>query len=533
MARRRRRSLGYQPTILRRTPTLVYVVLALLCVGGLFYSKQNLVKTISGRVVDAYSGAPLPGVDVVLTNDKGLARTAGLPLTLKISTDNAGLFEFNQASDKYSLSAQFNNYRPFNLQQSGVFSSELKLVPTLLRGNIKDDAGQPLGHAAVTLSSKIGPAKTVESGIDGGFSFSNAPDNGNISARSPGYRANSINFDKTVQVELSLQSFKVKAAYVAPDTLAGPGNLVSVLNTLAPTSLTAIVVDLKDESGKVLYNSKVAQAAGALAGNDKRIPDLAALLKTLKDRKLYTIARIVCFQDPVLTDLKPEWTLKNRTTGKAWTDSGGYNWINPYNQEAWKYYLDLATEAAQAGFDEIDFDGLHFPVLGSLRDIDYGRASDAASRTEAITAFLNQARQRFTPLGVYSSVTVFGSALIEGGDLGIGMDIVAMAPQVDYISPLIYPVEWEPGAFGIDQPASKPYDLVKQSMLSARSRLADRLQQVRPWLQDFSRNTVTFGEAQVRDEIRAVEEFQTKNSAGWILYNPASHYTIAAIPGKS
>ena len=529
MARRRRRSLGYQPTILKRTPTLVYLVLALLCVGGLFYSKQNLVKAVSGRVVDAYSGVPLPGVDVVLNNDKPQAHTAGVPDTAKVSTDNTGLFEFSQATEKYSLAAQFSNYRPLTLQQSGVYTTEVKLVPTLLRGQVKDETGQSVSRAVVTLSAGPTPPRTVESGVDGNFSFNNAPDAGSLSARAPGFRSVAASFEKTVQVTVTLQSFKVKAAYFAPPDVTGSTNLQTALTSLNSTQLTAVVIDLKDESGKVLYDSKVAQAASLIAGPDRRIASLPTLLKTVKDRKLYTIARIVCYQDPALTDLKPEWTLKSRSTGKAWADSGGYNWINPYNQDAWKYYLDLAEEAARAGFDEIAFDGLHFPVLGNLKDIDYGRASDQASRTDAINGFLKAARARLGPLGVFTSINVLGSALVESGDLGIGMDIAAMAPQVDYISPLIYPIEWEPGAFGIDKPAEKPYDLVKQSMLSARSRLADRLQQIRPWLQDFSRNNLPFGEAQVRDEIRAVEEFQVKGSAGWTLYNPASRYTVSAL----
>ena len=542
MARRRRRSLGYQPTILKRTPTFVYIVLALLCVGGLFYSKQNLVKPISGRVVDAYSGMPLPGVDVILNNDKPLAHTAGISDTFKSSTDNAGQFTFPQATDKYTLSAQFINYTAVNLQQSGVYSSELKLTPTLLQGQVKDQTGRSLSQALVTLTPKTGQPATTTTDTGGMFSFKNAPDSGTVSAHAPGYQASAVSFSRSVQVSLTLQSFKVEAAYVAPADIAGPSTFQTVMGALYPTDLTAVVVDIKDESGKVLYDSKVPEAASAIAGDDKRIPDMAAMLKTFKDHKLYTIARIVCFQDPVLTDLKPDWTLKSLSTGKPWADTAGYNWINPYNQDAWNYYLGLAQEAAAAGFDEVDFDGLHFPVLGDLKDINYGQTSDETSRKTAINNFLIEARKRLAPLGVYTSVTVLGSALVESGDLGIGMDVSAMAPNVDYISPRIYPDEWGAGAFGIDQPVAKPYDLVQQSLLSARSRLGDRLKQVRPWLEDFNPPpptgnppppVVTYGESQIRDEIRAVDEIQTTDAAGWILYNPNSHYNTAAFTPKS
>jgi hypothetical protein len=308
------------------------------------------------------------------------------------------------------------------------------------------------------------------------------------------------------------------------------------MNSLAPTDLTAVVVDIKDESGKVLFDSRLPTAAAAIAGDDKRIPNLPNLMKTFQDKKLYTIARIVCFQDPVLTDLKPEWALKSRSTGKLWTDSGGYNWINPYLHDAWDYYLGLAEEAGRAGFDEVQFTGLNFPFLGKLDDIDYnlpeGRTSNATTRMDAITGFLKAARDRLAPLGVYTSVSVFGTSLIEGGDLGIGMNVSLLAPQVDYISPFIYPIEWQPGAFGIPKPTENPYELVRQSMLSAQALLKDRFSEVRPWLQDFSRNNVNFTDKEVRDEIRAVEEYQGKNGAGWILFNPNSKYNVAAFTSK-
>ncbi|MDB5079675.1 MAG: hypothetical protein JWP00_1599 [Chloroflexi bacterium] len=529
---RRRRTLSRLPTKPKLTPIAIYVLLALLCVGGLFFSKQNLVKTINGKVLDAYSGQPLGGVTLVLTNDRQQARTAGIVQTFKTATDNFGVFQFPQATEGYSIAAENNNYRPYQASQSGLTSLEIKMVPTLLRGQVKDANGNPLPRTQVTLGSK-----SVETGSDGSFSFSDVPESGTIQARAAGFRKGSVQFSKSVRSDITLQPFNVKGAYIAPADIAGPSTLNNVLNSLSSTELTAVVIDLKDESGKVLYNSKVPVAAGAIAGNDKRIPDLQALVKTLQAKNFYVIARIVGFQDPVLTDLKPEWSIKSKSTGKAWVDTGSYNWVNPYNRDSWEYYLGLSEEAAKAGVDEIQFDGFHFPVLGKLDDINYalpeGRTSNETTRMDTIIGFFKAARDKLSPLGVYTSITVYGTALVEGGDLGIGMNVATLAPQVDYISPQIYPSEWSPGSFGIDKPAIKPYDLVRQAMLSAKSLLKDRLSQVRPWLQDFSRGEAIYGEAQVRDEIRAVLEIQKKDVGGWILFNPGSRYTVAAIPPKS
>ncbi|OJV99847.1 MAG: hypothetical protein BGO39_29145 [Chloroflexi bacterium 54-19] len=529
--RRRRRTLSRLPTKPKLTPLFVYIFVALLCVGGLYLSKQNLVKVVSGKVVDAYSGQPLGGVTLVLTNDRQQARTAGVVQTFKASTDNYGAFQFPQATDTFSISAENNNYKPYQATQSGQTNLEVKMVPTLLRGQVKDAQGNPLPRTQVSLGSK-----TVETAADGSFSFSDVPETGVIQARASGYRKGSVTFNKSVRADITLQQFNVKAAFIAPADAAVTSNLNSVLSSLNNTELTAVVIDLKDESGKVLFDSKVPEASAAIAANDKKIPDLAALVKTLQDKNYYVIARIVGFQDPVLTDVKPDWTLKSKSTGKPWADTGGYNWINPYKRDSWEYYLGLADEAAKAGVDEVQFDGFHFPVLGALNDINYelpeGRTSNESTRMDTINAFFKAARDRLSPLGVYTSATVYGTALVEADDLGIGMNVAQLAPQVDYISPLIYPSEWSPGAFGIDQPAQKPYDLVQQAMLSAKSALKERISQVRPWLQDFNPPNGTYGASQVRDEIRAVEEVQ-KTRIGWVLYNSNSRYNVDAIPPKS
>jgi hypothetical protein len=529
--RRRRRTLSRLPTKPKLTPIFVYIFVALLCVGGLYLSKQNLVKAVNGKVLDAYSGQPLGGVTLVLTNDRQQAKTAGVVQSFKASTDNYGVFQFPQATDTFSISAENANYKPFQATQSGQTTLEIKMVPTLLRGQVKDANGNPLPHTQVSLGSK-----TAETASDGSYSFSDVPESGTVQARAAGFRKGTVNFNKSVRADITLQSFNVKAAYIAPADAAVPSNLNTVLNSISDTELTAVVIDLKDEQGKVLFDSKLPEASAAIAANDKKIPDLPGLVKTLQDKNYYVIARIVGFQDPVLTDVKPDWTLKSKSTGKPWADTGGYNWINPYKRDSWEYYLGLANEAAKAGVDEVQFDGFHFPVLGALNDINYelpeGRTSNETTRMDTITAFFKAARDRLSPLGVYTSITIYGTALVEGGDLGIGMNVAQLAPQVDYISPLIYPSEWSPGAFGIDQPSDKPYDLVRQAMLSAQSVLKDRISQIRPWLQDFNPPTGTYAAAQVRDEIRAVEETQ-KTKISWVLYNANSKYSVAAIPPKS
>ena len=153
------------------------------------------------------------------------------------------------------------------------------MVPTLLRGQVKDANGNPLAHTQVSLGNK-----TVETASDGSYSFSDVPESGTVQARAPGYRKGSVNFNKSVRADITLQSFNVKAAFIAPADAAVPSNLNTVLNAINDTELTAVVIDLKDEQGKVLFDSKIPEASAAIAPNDKKISDLPGLVKIFRIR---------------------------------------------------------------------------------------------------------------------------------------------------------------------------------------------------------------------------------------------------------
>ena len=37
------------------------------------------------------------------------------------------------------------------------------------------------------------------------------------------------------------------------------------------------------------------------------------------------------------------------------------SWVDPFNKEVWDHNINIAVEAAQYGFDEIQFDYVRFP----------------------------------------------------------------------------------------------------------------------------------------------------------------------------
>lgn len=84
------------------------------------------------------------------------------------------------------------------------------------------------------------------------------------------------------------------------------------------TELNAMVIDVKNDEGNVtfrLMNEEITQNIPVLDQISEMqagvcyIRDIQALMQELKDHNIYTIARIVCFKDPILAAARPELAL--------------------------------------------------------------------------------------------------------------------------------------------------------------------------------------------------------------------------------
>src|SRR6266567_2367929 len=85
---------------------------------------------------------------------------------------------------------------------------------------------------------------------------------------------------------------------------------------------------------------------------------------------LYLIGRVVTFEDPFLSAGDPALAIR-RADGSRWVSNAGLGWTNPYDRHVWRYNVSVATAAAKAGFDEIQFDYVRFPSDGNLSRIRY------------------------------------------------------------------------------------------------------------------------------------------------------------------
>ncbi len=320
----------------------------------------------------------------------------------------------------------------------------------------------------------------------------------------------------------------VKGLYVT-GPVAGSSRFDEILEIIDSTEINAVVLDVKNDEGQVTFKMTSGHPAeiGACIGYSR---DIDAVLRELKDRDVYVIGRIACFKDPILAEADADCALKT-SDGRAVTDGEGLVWVNPCNETTWEYLIGIAEYCADIGFDEIQYDYVRFPVGDVASQADYGVELSDTDKHGYIEGFLLLASERLHAKGIPVTADVFGTVIGNEVDVGmVGQDYVKLAECVDALCPMVYPSHYGNGVYGIPVPDARPYDTVYAALTSSAEELSsidisDRAI-VRPWLQAFTATWVSghisYGEEQIQDQIRAVEEAGYES---WILWNAKNNYT--------
>jgi hypothetical protein len=111
--------------------------------------------------------------------------------------------------------------------------------------------------------------------------------------------------------------------------------------------------------------------------------------------------------------------------------------------------------------------------------------------------------------------------------MGIGQTSLNVAKHVDYLCPMVYPSHYHKGEYGIKNPISEPYKIVHLSVGDAQKNLAEvPTCKLRPWIQDESLFGVQYGPAQVKAQIKALNDLGIKE---FLLWSARNKFTEAAL----
>lgn len=323
----------------------------------------------------------------------------------------------------------------------------------------------------------------------------------------------------------------VKALYVNAWAF-GSSRLWSLVHLADSSDINALVVDVKDDTGCLLYRSAVRTAREIGADRCARTRDVQARLDTLHAHGIYPIARIVVAKDPLLARGKPAWSVQS-TSGGLWHDRIGSAWVDAYNDSVWAYSGQLAREAVQLGFAEVQFDYVRFPdePRSRLATAIFSARRGGETQRAAVRRHIQMLADYVRPTGVPVTFDVFGlTASITSGDLGIGQVWEDFVDVADVVLPMVYPSHYRRGAFGFSSPNANPYQVVRLALTDALARTRfPSTALVRPYLQAFTlgRRLPRYTPTEIRDQIRAAQELGINS---WVLWNPRSVYQRAALP---
>lgn len=349
----------------------------------------------------------------------------------------------------------------------------------------------------------------------------------------------------------------VKAIYMSQCVVGTPSFRERLVKLIDETELNAVVIDIKDYTGKIAFttdNEMLAHAVSDACG----ARDMKAFIKMLHEKDIYVIGRITVFQDPYYTSIHPELAVKKSSDGSVWRDHKGLAFIDVGARPFWEYIVELSKESYRIGFDELNFDYIRFPSDGNMQDIAYTHLS-GKTKPEALEDFfaylykeLEEPFDGFERRPV-TSADLFGMTTTNRDDLNIGQVLERTLPYFDYVMPMVYPSHYPSGFNNIAKPAAMPYEIIQISMSDGVRRaeamrasvsstatsteiMALKAQakkghgkvnklQLRPWLQDFDLGA-TYTPDMVRAQIRATYDV---GLTSWALWDAGNTYTQAAL----
>ena len=328
----------------------------------------------------------------------------------------------------------------------------------------------------------------------------------------------------------------IKAIYLTSWSASKNSFIDYLIDIAKTTEINAVVIDIKDFSGYVAYDTAVREVE-KYGAEQKRISNIDFLIEKLHAEDIYVIARITVFQDPILARARPDLAIHNKTKEDSlWLDNSGLAWIDPAAKESWDYNIAIARDAASHGFDEINFDYVRFPSDGDLKDMSFPFWDEKVPKHLIIRQFFKYLREELSDVKI--SIDLFGLSTVSLNDLGVGQVIEDAFEYSDYVSPMVYPSHYADGFIGFQNPAEYPYEVVEYSLEGALKKLMVYKQsketnvQLRPWLQNFDLGA-TYDAEMVKAQIKAVYDALGDDFNGFMLWSSSNFYTREALEPTS
>lgn len=366
------------------------------------------------------------------------------------------------------------------------------------------------------------------------------------------------------------QPSAVKAIYMSSCVAGTPSFRSDLVRVATETEVNSIVIDIKDYSGTIAFSPQSAAWRPAWEAANCGARDMKEFVATLHEQGIYVIGRVTVFQDPFEAVRSPHLAVKRADGVTNWKDGKGLSFIDVAAKEHWDHIIELAVEAYNIGFDELNFDYVRYPSDGNMSDIAFPHTAgsewphDKPANLEAFFRYLNtelDKEERFAAVRhentgrasstPYTSADLFGMTTTNFDDLSIGQVQERAVPYFDAVAPMVYPSHYPMNYLGLGNPNDHPYKIVYHAMKSgvdrvqaSTTRMAGFLHtrigtstpaayqkpvhdstRLRTWIQDFDYGG-DYDAADVRAQIQASYDAGVDS---WMIWAPSNRYTEAAL----
>lgn len=295
------------------------------------------------------------------------------------------------------------------------------------------------------------------------------------------------------------------------------------------TDINTLVMDVKTDSGTVVWESDIPAIKRLDAEYPFRSDNYVSLINYMKSHNIHSVARIVVFKDTNMSHEDPSHAMKLKD-GELFYDYAENSWLNPFDETVWKYNVAVSQEAALRGFDEIHFDYVRFPENAA----DYNDKIDLPGRDgrpkdEAIAGFLKYAEKELKPYGVVTGAAIFGTTTMSWEDKpeDIGQTWRKITDKVDRVSPMIYPSHYSAGWFNIPVPDAEPYKFLEGSTFASieKNAAVKHPAAYTPWIQGFTADWVE-GHIEYTPEVigKQIEAINSFGLNSYFVWNAAGNY---------
>ncbi|WP_368183247.1 putative glycoside hydrolase [Anaerotruncus rubiinfantis] len=323
---------------------------------------------------------------------------------------------------------------------------------------------------------------------------------------------------------------QIQAVYAPVSALSSLEALDAFLDKITFTGVNALLFDLKDSNGNILYRSgleRVSQTGAQVSG----AYDLAAVCSHLVSKNIAPIGRMQAFRDPVAASALTGAGVTYMNSEMLWLDnareSGGKPWLNPYSDTARAYLYEIAEEAVSMGVKQVLLDNVNFPVaFGGLELATYGEKAATESRPAALASFVQEMSARLTPRGADVSVYLSGISALGLNDVyyggspfdvsGDNLTIGAMPAQFGDSFIL--------DDFSVSAPILAPGETVRSLMQALSQNLSGK--QVTALIQGYtSTASLTNNKAYLAEDITAqISALTASGIPNYVVYSPDGNY---------